>query len=263
VTLSSEGADQPSLSLDDACAGAGCNAQNALVEAVAAANAKTAVVMSVPGAVLTPWRTRVGALLTNFMPGQQAGHAIADVLFGKVNPSARLPLTFPAAEDDIAFDSHQWPGWPDPRTPAHADYSEGLLVGYRYYDAFGLEPAYPFGHGLSYTTFSYSSLAVNTVALTVSFTLHNVGARDGAEVAQLYLAYPPSAGEPPRVLRGFRKVSLAAGKSETVTFQLEKQDLSVWSVTAHDWAEVKGTYGVHVGASSRDDRLTGTLVYAP
>ena len=103
MTLSSEGADQPSLSLDDACAGAGCNAQNALVEAVAAANAKTIVVMSVPGAVLTPWRTRVGALLTNFMPGQQAGHAIADVLFGKVRAGHPTP------------DPHAMtPPWPDP-----------------------------------------------------------------------------------------------------------------------------------------------------
>ena len=100
------------------------------------------------------------------------------------------------AEDDITFDSHQWPGWPNPRTPVHADYSEGLHVGYRYYDAHGLEPAYPFGHGLSYTTFEYSSLAVDAAALTVSCTLRNVGARDGAEVAQLYLAYPPAAGEP-------------------------------------------------------------------
>ena len=152
-----------SLSLDDGCSdavqcGKNSSSQNALIEAVAKANAKTVVVLSVPGAVLTPWSGDVAALLTNFMPGQQAGHAIADVLYGKVNPSARLPITFPNKENETEFSPSQWPGLPDPAKPsgppANANYTEGLLVGYRYYEAHQIPftTGFPFGHGLSYTS---------------------------------------------------------------------------------------------------------------
>jgi len=232
--------------------------------AVAAANAKTVVVMSVPGAVLTPWRHKVGAILCNFMPGQQAGNAIADVLFGRVNPTAKLPITMPAYEDEDGLSPTQWPGFPDPANPRFAIYSEELLVGYRHYDALGLEPAFPFGHGLSYTTFGYSSLTV-AAGGAVSFTMTNLGALAGAEVAQLYLSFPPSAGEPPKVLRRFRKVELQPGKSVRVAFAPLKAsaDMAVWSEKAHAWTVVGGDFGVLVGASSRDIRLTGVLRVTP
>lgn len=145
-TLSSEGSDRKSLSLDD---GGPMSTQNALIEAVAAAQPESVVVLSVPGAILCPWSGKVKAILTNFMPGQQAGNAIADVLLGKVNPSGKLPLTFPNKEDEVEFAPDQWPGLPDPKNPTYANYTEELLVGYRYYDAHKIEftTGYPFGHG--------------------------------------------------------------------------------------------------------------------
>ena len=325
-TVSSEGRDRSSLSLDDDCSGSHCHAQNALVEAVAAANRKTVVVMTVPGAVLTPWRDQVAALLTNFMPGQQAGHAIADVLFGRVNPSGarplslppglapcmppaacrlphaacrmphaacrlppaacrqhaafetvgmrpaggvagKLPLTFPSKENETALTPHQWPGWPDPRNPTYANYSEGLLVGYRYYDAHGIAPAYPFGHGLSYAgPFGYSALRVHAAAgaYKISMTLTNKGTVRGAEIAQLYIAFPPSANEPPKVLRRFQKVDLAPGESATVDFAplVPATDLAIWDEGAHAYRTVDGEFGVLVGASSRDVRLKATFVHS-
>lgn len=263
-TLSGEGWDRPSLSLDDACAhGPSCKHQNALVAAVAAANKKTAVIMTVPGAMLTPWRDSVASLLVNFMPGQQAGTAIADVLFGAVNPSAKLPLTFPSVENQTAFSPEQWPGLPNPLKPSYANYTEGLLVGYRYYDAKGLEPAFPFGHGLSYTTFGYSSLAIDAAKKSVSFTLTNTGAVPGAEVAQLYLRFPPTAGEPPQVLKRFIKSDLLApGASQAIAFEAFDPDfdLAIWDEDVHGWKRVAGEFGVLVGSSSRDIRLKGSFV---
>jgi beta-glucosidase len=142
-TMSHEGADRDSLSLDDGCVvgakngGTQCignaNNQDAMVAAIVAANPKTIVVASVPGAILMPWSTSVPAVLTNFFPGQQAGHAIADVLFGKVNPAARLPITMPNKENETDFSPAQWPGGPNPAIPDYANYTEKLLVGYRYY----------------------------------------------------------------------------------------------------------------------------------
>merc|ERR1712048_1250435 len=163
-TLSHEGGDRASLSLDDGCDGCQGNAhkQNEMIAAVAKANAKTIVVASVPGAVLMPWSGDVAAILTNFMPGQQAGNAIADVLFGKVNPSAKLPLTFPNSENDLELSQAQWPGLPDANKPTYAYYLEKLLMGYRFYDAHNIsfKTGFPFGHGLSYMTFEYSNLTV-------------------------------------------------------------------------------------------------------
>ena len=140
--------------------------QNALVAAVAKASASTVVVASVPGAVVLPWVHEVAAVVTNFLPGQQGGNAIADVLFGAVNPSGRLPLTFPNKENETEFSPAQWPGLPDPAHPTYANYSEKLLVGYRYYDAHGIEfsTGFPFGHGLSYANFTYSNLQARALS---------------------------------------------------------------------------------------------------
>ena len=267
-TLSRENSDRSSLSVDDTCKTRSCvkyspfpellqvKQQNALVTAVAAANTRTVAILSVPGATLTPWRHKVAALLINFMPGQQVGNAIADVLFGKVAPSAKLPITLPASEHELSRFA--------PVRPRHgeaANYSEGLLIGYRYYDALGLEPAYPFGHGLTYTQFHYRSLSIDPVHRAVAFTLVNIGGHDGAEVAQLYVSFPAGAGEPPLVLRRFKRVALAHGQSARVVFTPldTRTELGVWSEARHRWVNVKGTFGVHIGASSRDIRLTGRL----
>ena len=163
-TLSHEGGDRTSLSLDDGCdvsksepqCTGNNNNQIAMVAAVARASKNVVVVASVPGAILMPFSPHVSAILTNFMPGQQAGNAVADVIFGKYNPTARLPITFPNIENETAFSPAQWPGLPDPASPLYAEYSEKLLVGYRYYDYHNISftTGFPFGHGLSYTDFA-------------------------------------------------------------------------------------------------------------
>ena len=285
-TLSHEGGDRVSLSLDDGCVGdtrpgrsdsqcqGNAHQQNALIAAVAKVNPNTVVVLSIPGAILMPWAHDVAAILTNFMPGQQAGHAIADVLFGSVNPSAKLPITMPNKENETQFSPAQWPGLPNPAMPEYANYSEKLLVGYRYYDYHDIafDTGFPFGHGLSYTTFKYSMLSgldepifqatheagAAGAAYNVSVSVKNTGAVAGAEVAQLYMAYPAVAGEPPKVLRRFAKIQLEAEVEATVTFSppLAKQDFSIWDEASHGWKCVPGDYTFHVGSSSRDIRLT-------
>ena len=247
ATSSHEGSDRDSLHLDDKT--------EALISAVgAAAGKKTAVVAVTPGALLTPWRTTVAAVVTPMMPGQQYGNAIADVLFGDVNPAARLPVTFPAVENQVNFTNEMWPGTGNPQ---YSVYSEKLLVGYRWYAAHKSQPAYSFGHGLSYTTFGYS--AIKCARDAVSVTVTNTGSVTGAEVAQLYLEFPAQAGEPPLQLKGFNKVILKPGASTTVTFPLNDRSFSIWDVSTHAWATVKGNFGVKVGASVDDIRQTGTI----
>eukprot|EP00043_Microstomoeca_roanoka_P013291 m.130236 g.130236 ORF g.130236 m.130236 type:complete len:782 (+) comp15716_c2_seq1:3-2348(+) len=245
-TSSSEGSDRANLDLG--------NGQDNLIDVVADRAAKTVVVATVPGAILTPWRNDVNAILVNFMPGQELGNAVADVLFGDINPAARLPLTFPNIDNEIGFTEREYPGLDN---AAEAYYDEKLLVGYRWYDAHNVEPAFPFGHGLSYTSFSYSNLRVTNMNISVDVT--NSGSVDGAEVVQLYLGFPSSAGEPPKQLKGFSKVQIASGATTTVTFSLNDRDLSIWDVSSHSWTKVQGSFNVFVGASSRDIRLTGTL----
>lgn len=259
-TTSHEAQDRVSLSLDDGCDDCRGNKhqQNKLVEVVAQANRNCIVVASVPGHVLMPWSEDVPAILVNFMPGQEVGSAIADVLFGDVNPTARLPLTFPRRVEDTELSPAQYPGLPDPRHPDYNYYTEKLLVGYRLYDAHRLQPLFPFGHGLSYTSFAYSDLAVR--GTTVSFSVENSGKVAGAEVAQLYLGFPESAGEPPLQLKAFRKTQvLKPGEREAVEIQLSLRDLSVWCSKKHSWTVAQGTFKVMIGASSRDLRLHGEL----
>lgn len=172
-----------------------------------------------------------------------------------MNPSGKLPLTFPNAENETAMSPAQWPGLPqdDPET---VQYSEGLLVGYRFYDAMGLNftTGFPFGHGLSYTEFGYSKLSVD--GAKVSVDVKNTGPVAGAEVVQLYLGFPKTAGEPPLQLKGFQKTKqLQPGESQTITLKLAERDLSIWDTEAHDWAKVPGTFEVMLGSSSRDIRL--------
>ena len=200
-----------------------------------------------------PWADDVGAIVNMFMPGIEAGNALADVLTGVINPTGRLPLTFPNVENEVNFTRLQYPG-----VNAISVYSEKLEVGYRWYGAHGVKPAYAFGHGLSYTTFSYGNLTASATAVTVD--VRNTGAVAGAEVAQLYLGFPDASGEPPRQLKGFHKTAvLQPGESETVTFPLRARDTSIWDAAQHGWARQSGVFGVFVGASSEDVRANGSF----
>lgn len=265
TTTSSEGGDRSDLSLGDA--------QNNLVSAIAAVNARTVVDVVTPGAVLMPWCSEVKAVLVSWMPGQEAGNGLADVLFGAVNPSGRLPVTMPNKDNEVGFSAEQYPGVG--RVP-EAYYSEELLIGYRWYDANQIAPRFPFGHGLSYTSFAYSALSIRAVSpfsskeenasgrtkSVVSVTVQNTGARDGDEIVQLYLQFPAQAGEPPKQLRAFQKVSLKSQASTTVEFALTAKQCSIWDSEAHRWDVVQGTFTAFVGASSRDLRLQQDFVIA-
>ena len=171
-----------------------------------------------------------------------------------MNPSAKLPLTLPETEDDLRLTKREWPGFfPHNGTQRVALYSERLLVGYRWYDAKAVEPAFAFGHGLSYTSFALSKLSAAAGSVTVIVT--NTGKLAGRAVPQLYISFPKDAGEPPRQLRGFVKTAqLAAGEAEEIEFALRERDVSVWDAETHAWSKVRGEFGVLVGFSSRCPR---------
>lgn len=247
----SEGSDRTNLSLP--------NGQDALISAVAAANPRTIVVVYSSSATLMPWANQVGAILMAWYPGQENGNALAQVLFGDVNPSGKLPVSIPASANQVPTGTAaQFPG-----VNGHVSYSEGLQIGYCWYDANNVTPLFPFGFGLSYTTFGYSNLAVGVVSASgqvqIGFDLTNTGGLAGTEVPQLYLGFPAAAGEPPKLLKGFQKITLPPGQSQHVTFNLNWEDLVNWDAVAHGWIVTPGVYQVMAGASSRDIRLTGSF----
>jgi beta-glucosidase len=264
----SEGMDLPSLNFTDVIHKAPVD-QDALVFAVAGANPHTIVVMENGGAQVMPWLNNVAAVLEAWYPGQRGGEAIANILFGSVNSSGKLPVTFPASVSDLPHPVIAAP--PDASTPFLVDYSEGLLVGYKWYDANNITPQFPFGFGLSYTTFSFSNLtlinnlAANNPNFQVAFDLRNTGPVAGAEVAQVYLGLPPGTGEPPRRLVGWQKVFLQPGAQQHVTVEVDANDsshpLSWWDVNTNRWETAPGDYTVYVGNSSSKTSLTvaGTL----
>ena len=242
----SEGSDLSDISLSAV--------QNQLVTDVAAVNPNTVVVVNSGSAVTMPWAGSVRAIIEAWYPGQEYGNAIAALLFGDVNPSGKLPVTFPASLADVpARTAAQWPGQNNT-----VQYSEGLDVGYRWYDRQAITPAWPFGFGLSYTTFAYANLAVGAPdaagSVAVSFDVTNTGSRAGAEVAQVYVAQPAATGEPPKNLRGFAKVALAAGQTQRVTVTLDKRSFQYFGT---GWTSVSGSQ-ILVGSSSRDIRLSST-----
>jgi beta-glucosidase len=244
-----EGLDRPGLALP--------GAQDQLIEQVAQANPRTIVVLDTGGPVLMPWLDRVAAVVEAWYPGQRDGDAIAAILFGDANPSGKLPQTFPAGDSQVpASTPLQWPGAADGQ---NASFSEGVAVGYRWYDAHKVEPLFPFGFGLSYTRFAYHRLRIerNRARVSVSFTIENVGARAGAEVAQLYVNEPRAAGEPPKQLRGYQRVFLRAHQSARVTMVLRPRSLSYWDTAAAGWRVAPGLHRILVGSSSRDIRLHG------
>ena len=204
------------------------------------------------------------------IPGQESGNGLVDVLYGSTSPSGKLPYTIAKAATDYGTSIQS----------GDDSFSEGLYIDYRHFDNAGIAPRYEFGFGLSYTTFSYSGLTISSlststgssatvpggisnlydVVATVSATITNNGTVTGAEVPQLYIGLPSSApASPPKQLRGFSKLSLAAGSSGTVSFNLRRKDLSYWDETNKKWVLPSGSFNVSVGASSRDIRLTGTL----
>jgi len=250
ATTSSEGSDRSSLSLG--------NVQDSLITAVSAVQRNTVVVVNCPCAVLMPWLSSISAVLVTIMPGQEAGNALASLLFGDVNPSGKLPVTFPKSEDQTPVNTvSQYPGIFN-----EAAYNEQLLVGYRWYDARNVAPLFPFGHGLSYTTFSYSNATVTgsiKSTLRVSLDVRNTGSRSGNEVVQLYLGFPASTKEPPLQLKGFAKVNLDVNQVKKVSFVLGASSASIWSIETHDWKLVSGTYTIYIGSSSRDIRTTASF----
>jgi beta-glucosidase len=228
------------------------SAQDELIEAVAAANPHTVVVVNAGAPVAMPWLNRVAAVVDAWYPGQESGTALASVLFGQTDPSGHLPVTFPTSLSQVpASTTEQFPG-----NGTDVLYSEGIDVGYRWYDVKDDTPLFPFGYGLSYTTFQFSGLRIDRTSVTgtqnvrVSATITNTGSRTGSDVAQLYLGDPAATGEPPRDLEGFQKVTLAPGRSARVSFTLTPQQLSWWSDSANGWTESTGTYQVYVGDSS-------------
>jgi len=256
----SEAADRASLNLP--------SAQNELISAVAAANPHTVVVIDAGAPVVMPWLNQVASVVDAWYPGESNGTALASVLFGQTDPSGHLPVTFPTDLSQVPASSpSEFPG-----TDGQVLYSEGIDVGYRYYDANNEAPLFPFGYGLSYANFSYSHLSVTpgqvqnatsdpgstscncngqgSGQVIVSATVTNTGQVAGSDVAQLYLGDPAAAGEPPRQLKGFQKVTLQPGQSTTVRFTLNGHDLSYWDDTANGWVVPDGQYQVYVGDSS-------------
>ena len=247
-----EGRDRLNLSLPDN--------QDQLVSAVAAANPRTVVILKTGGPVLMPWLDQVPAVLEAWYPGEEDGNVVADLLFGNADPSGKLPITFPKAESDTpAHTPQQYPG-----VNSTATYSEGLQVGYRWYDAQNIAPLFPFGYGLSYTTFAFSKfITVETKGISHSFGIlvdvTNTGPRAGAEVVQVYIAAPSAASEPPKQLKGFAKVSLQPGETKQVSVALDPRAFSIWDTKTSQWTTVPGKYIVLVGDSSRDLPLTGSV----
>ena len=246
-----EGADRASLALPER--------QDAMVDAVARANPRTVVVLQTGSAVTMPWLARTGAVLEMWYPGQDGGDATAALLLGEESPSGRLPVTFPRREADApTADPARYGG-----DPLRVSYSEGTLVGYRWYDTRAIAPLFAFGHGLSYTRFEYSDLAVRPEGdgWAVTFRVRNAGATRAADVPQVYVGAPAQAPVPmaARQLAGFARVELAPGEAREVTVRVEPRALSYWSSATNDWVLPPGAREVMIGASSRDLRLRGSI----
>jgi beta-glucosidase len=263
----SEGMDLESLSLPDH--------QDDLIAKVAAANPHTIVVLETGGAATMPWASQVSAILEAWYAGSKGADAVADILFGEAIPTAKLPITFPLRDADLPYptivkppvasttregDPDAWkkiaPGLP----PFQVHYDEGLKVGYKWYDAEKKPVLFPFGFGLSYTTYSYSDLKAEPgTNPRVTFSVQNTGKRDGAEVAEIYVALPANAEEPPKRLVGWSKVWLKAGEKKEVTVEIDRQYLSIYDEYQHAWQLVPGEYTFLVGGSSQSLPLKQSL----
>lgn len=241
--------------------------QDAYIQQIASAKKNTIVVLTAGGNVdMSKWIDRVPAILHAWYPGQEGGAALAQLLFGDYSPSGKLPATFERRrEDNPTFQSY----YPQKRDK-HVEYTEGVFVGYRGYEKAGTKPLFPFGYGLSYTTFAYSDLKVSPPAggsgqpVTISFKVKNTGSREGAEITQVYVgdSHAP-VPRPPKELKGFAKVSLRPGESRTITVLLDTRAFSYYDVTKHDWNAAPGDFAILVGGSSADIRLQGKYSLGP
>jgi len=249
-----EGTDKSSLAID--------RAQIDLIKRVAKVNKNIVVVLYGGNPfVMEDWKDDVPVIIEAFYPGQEGGNAIANIINGKVNPSGKLPVTFPVKwEDSPAYGSY-------PGERQHAEYTEGIFVGYRGYDKNNIEPHFPFGYGLSYTTFKYTNLKLSSEKISkddeliVSVTVTNTGAVDGDEIVQLYMSDLKSSVEREmKVLKGFKRVMLKAGESKTVSFKIDKDALSFYNVKSKSWIAESGKFEVLIGASSRDIRLQKSFI---
>ncbi len=255
-----EGADRPHMDLP--------GRQNELIARVAAANSRTVVVLQTGAPVTMPWLDQVAGVLEAWYPGQECGNAIADVLFGVVNPSGKLPQTFPVRlHDNPAFINY-------PGENGRVRYGEGIFVGYRYYEKKQLAPLFPFGFGLSYTTFDYDNLEISAEVidpdeqLTITMDVTNTGQRAGQEVVQLYVRDVVSRlARPEKELKGFAKVDLAPGETKTVRLTLEAQSLAYYDDARAAWVAEAGQFAIVLGSSSQDlragamFRLAETVVF--
>jgi beta-glucosidase len=240
VQPSREDTDLVSLALPDD--------QDALIDRVAAANAHTLVVLETGGATTMPWAGKVPAILEIWYPGIRGAEALANILVGKVNPSGKLPITFPQSESDL----------PRPTLTSLTDknpkvsYSEGLKVGYKWYDAEGKQPLFAFGYGLSYTHFAYTKLSVDRTASKVEFDVKNAGATAGAEISEVYVSLPVSTDEPPKRLVGWQKTTLAPGETKHISVTVDPLYLAWFDPTVHQWKTAAGEYIFRVGGTSSD-----------
>jgi beta-glucosidase len=256
----SEGHDAATLSLP--------NNQDALVEAVAAANPNTIVVLETGGPVSMPWANKVKGIVETWYPGIGGAQALANILFGDVNPSGKLPVTFAKSEADLPHpivpgldragkvesdDQHRKVG------PFDLKYTEGARVGYKWFESTHKEPLFPFGYGLSYTGYDYSGLTVDDAQKTVRFTVRNTGSQAGTEIAQVYVALPATAKEDYKRMVAWERVKLAPGESKEVTLKLNPLYLSVFNTENNAWQLLPGEYKVLAGASSQETPLTATL----
>jgi beta-glucosidase len=247
--------------------------QDELIEKIATVNPRTIVILNTGGPLAMPWKDKVRAILQMWFPGQEGGWATAQILLGRSNPSGKLPVTFPVRIEDTPAHAEgrpeRWaipppPGGTgiDPNAPAAA-FSEGIAVGYRWYDQQKIQPLFPFGHGLSYSRYEYSQLSIkrNGHGADVSFTVRNAGSRKGAEVAQVYVGPPakPPVAMIPQTLAGFERIELEPSQTKAITVHIDARALSFWSTRVHNWVLPDGDRPVYVGSSSRDIRLAGTI----
>ena len=237
-------------------------ADETMIADVAAANPNTIVVINSGGPVVMPWLNDVAGVFENWYGGGETGAATAALIFGKVDPSGKLPVTFPVSLSQVpAQTTAQWPG-----TATGVVYSEGVDIGYRWYQSQNITPLFPFGYGLSYTKFAFSNLSVGAFnangQATVTATITNTGSVAGADVAQMYVGDPAASDDPPEQLKGFQRVTLSPGASATVTFPLNIHDLASWSSTANAWEAQAGSYSIKVGDSSASLPLSGSTSLA-
>ena len=237
--------------------------QDQLINQIASINKNTVVVMTSGGGVdMTPWIDHLPALLEAWYPGQQGGAAVAQILFGEFNPSGRLPISIERRWEDNAVHDSYYPK--DGGTKV--EYKEGVFVGYRHFDQSGVKPLFPFGYGLSYTTFAYKNLQISSPSsdqdpqVNVTFDVTNTGGRSGADVAEVFVGdRHASVPRPVKELKGFQKVNLSPGETKTVTLKLDRRAFSYYDVTKHGWTVSPGDFDVYVARSASDVQLTGKV----